>query len=88
MKTFIRPGRRLRGGICLYDDERLQFVLRASGLTVEQFACEIGLPDSELIYLIKTGKAPLGFEIAERIHRRYPQIDACWLLTGQVRRRE
>ena len=35
-----RPGRRLRSGICLYDDERLQFVLRASGLTVEQFARE------------------------------------------------
>ena len=40
MKTFIRPGRRLRSGICLYDDERLQFVLRASGPTVEQFARE------------------------------------------------
>ena len=68
------------------DEERLRFVLRASGFAVGEFAREIGLPDSELLYRIKAGKAPLESGIAERICRRYPQIDFFWLLTGEVRR--
>ena len=86
MNSFTHPARHSRAGDFRCDGERLRFVLRASGLTTGQFACEIGLPDSELLYRIKAGKAPLGIEIAERIHRRYPQVDAYWLLTGEVRR--
>lgn len=84
MNSFTHPCRSRTSDFCR-DEERLRFVLRASGLTTGQFAREIGLSDSELLYRIKAGKAPLGFEIAERIHRRYPQIDSCWLLTGEVR---
>ena len=88
MKSILLSERRHRSNDFRYDDERLRFVLRASGLTTGLFAREIGLPDSELIYRIKSGKAPLGAEIAGRIHRCYPQIDICWLLTGEVAKRE
>ena len=43
------------------------------GLRSGEFAREIGLPDSELLYRIKAGKAPLESGIAERICRRYPK---------------
>ena len=90
MNSFTRPIRRPRSNDFRYDDfryddERLLFVQRASGLPMVQFAREIGLPDSEILFQIKIGKAPLDSEIVGRIHNRYPQIDPCWLLTGKVR---
>ena len=81
METITR---RSRSNDFRYDDERLRFVIRASGLTTGLFARKIGLPDSELIYRIKAGKAPLGAEIVRRIHACYPMIDAGWLLTGKM----
>lgn len=44
----------------------------------------ISLPNSELLYLIKSGKAPLGPLLVRRIHACFPQIDAGWLLRGKV----
>ena len=85
MNSFTHPCRP-RTNDFRRDEERLRFVLRASGRAVGEFAREIGLPDSELLYRIKASKAPLESGIAERICRRYPQIDFCWLLTGEVRK--
>ncbi len=67
-----------------YEDERLRFVLRASDLNISAFAREIGLPDCEIIYKIKYGKAHLTEDIVRLIHARYPQIDGWWLLTGNI----
>lgn len=67
-----------------YDDERLRFVLGATGLPVATFARLIGLPDSEALYEIKHGKAPLDPGLAARIHACFPQFDRQWLLTGKT----
>lgn len=67
-----------------YDDERLRFVLGATGLPTGTFARMIGLPDSELLYQIKSGKAPLSPLLAARIHACFPQFDRQWLFTGKA----
>ncbi|WP_242493238.1 hypothetical protein [Alistipes senegalensis] len=58
---------------------------RASGLYTGSFARRIGLPDSEALYDVLTGLAPLSPELARRIHVCYPQIDLEWLMTGRIR---
>lgn len=68
-----------------FDHERLRFAIRASGLYTGSFARRIGLPDSETLYDVLTGLAPLSPELARRIHVCYPQIDLEWLMTGRIR---
>lgn len=67
-----------------YDDERLRFVLGATGLPVTTLARMIGLGNSEILFMIKHGKAPLSPWLAERIHAFFPQFDREWLITGKV----
>ena len=43
-----------------FDHERLRFAIRASGLYTGSFARRIGLPDSEALYDVLTGLAPLS----------------------------
>ena len=84
MNSFTHPCRP-RTNDFRRDEERLRFVLRASGLAVGEFAREIGLPDSEALYAVLTGQEPLSPELARRIHVCYPQIDLEWLMTGRIR---
>lgn len=65
------------------DAERLRFVICATRLPLHVFARAIGFPDGEALYRIIYCKAPLTFEIVQRIHAVVPQVDAGWLLTGQ-----
>lgn len=67
-----------------FDHERLRFAIRASGLYTGLFARRIGLSDSEPLYEVLTGQAPLTPTLARRIHACYPQIDLEWLMTGLV----
>ncbi len=67
-----------------FDHERLRFAIRASGLCTGLFARRIGLSDSEPLYDVLTGQAPLTAALARRIHACYPQIDLEWLTTGLV----
>ena len=39
-----------------FDHERLRFAIRASGLYTGSFARRIGLPDSEALYDVMTGR--------------------------------
>lgn len=67
-----------------FDHERLRFAIRASGLYTGLFARRIGLSDSEPLYDVLTGQAPLPPGAGPPHPRRYPQIDLEWLMTGIV----
>lgn len=66
------------------DAERLRFVIRATSLSSNAFARKIGLPDGEELYRIICNKAPITPALVARIRTYVPQIDAGWLLTGEV----
>ena len=76
--------RRPRSNDYRYDDERLRFVIRASGLYASLFARKIGLADPEILHEIQVGRQPLTPAIVRLIHACYPMIDAGWLLTGKM----
>ena len=71
-----------------YDSERLRFVIRASGFYTELFARQIGMPNAELLHRVLFDDMPLSPLLVERICARFPQIDARWLLTGSVAKKE
>lgn len=83
--TMKQHDHRRRSDNNRFDHERLRFAIRASGLYTGSFARRIGLPDSEALYDVLTGLAPLSPELARRIHACYPQIDLEWLMTGRIR---
>lgn len=62
--------------------ERLIQVIKWSGMTVNHFACEIGLNRAENLYHIKKGNYGISLELAKRITMRFPEIDLTWLLSG------
>lgn len=62
--------------------ERLVQVIEWSGMTVNHFACEIGLNRAENLYHIKKGNYGISLELANRIVARFPEIDLTWLLSG------
>ncbi len=64
------------------DWQRLEQVIRWTGLSTNAFAKGIGLKRSENLYQIKRGNNGISKELAELIARRYPTISAGWLLTG------
>lgn len=64
-----------------YDYERLNFVMRASGLNALSFAREIGCDFNRLME-VRHRLKPLDLDLVRRIHARYPQIDLEWLLCG------
>ncbi len=64
-----------------YDYERLDFVIRASGLDLLTFARETGC-DFDTLMEVRHRRRPFDIELIRRIHARYPQIELEWLLCG------
>lgn len=65
------------------DWQRLEQVIRWTGLSTNAFALGIGLKRSENLYQIKRGNHGISKELAELIVRKYPGINRAWLLTGE-----
>ncbi len=63
--------------------QRIEKVVRWTGLSVNAFAAEIGLPRAENLYQIKKGNHGISKDLAETIAIRYPGISRGWLLTGE-----
>ena len=63
--------------------ERLDAVIRRSGLTTTQFARTLGYARPEVLFRIKKGKNAISSNLAQRIVRQYPEIRRCWLLCGE-----
>jgi len=63
--------------------QRIERVVKWSGLSVNSFARVIGLSRSENLYQIKRGNNGVSRELASMIAARYPAISRAWLLTGE-----
>lgn len=65
------------------DWQRLEQVIKWTGLSTNAFAMGIGLKRSENLYQIKRGNNGISKELAESITRKYPTVSRAWLLTGE-----
>lgn len=63
--------------------QRLEQVVKWSGMSTNKFAATIGLKRSENLYQIKRGNFGISKELARLICLRYPMISRLWLLTGE-----
>lgn len=62
--------------------ERLDQVIKWTGLSVNAFAEGIGLKRSENLYQIRKGNNGISSNLAELITKKYPEISQPWLLSG------
>lgn len=65
------------------DWQRLEQVIKWTGLSTNAFASAIGLKRSENLYQIKRGNNRISKNLAELIAAKYPAVSPAWLLTDQ-----
>lgn len=63
--------------------QRLEQVVKWSGMSTNRFALSIGLKRSENLYQIKRGNFGISKELARLISQKHPMISRLWLLTGE-----
>ena len=63
--------------------QRIERVVKWTGLSVNSFAHAVGLSRGENLYQIKRGNNGISRELASMIAAKYPQISRAWLLTGE-----
>lgn len=63
--------------------QRIEMVVKMSGMSVNAFARCIGLARGENLYQIKKGNNGISRDLAKRITDYYPQISFSWLMTGE-----
>lgn len=68
---------------CMNSWDRLSFIIKQSGLSVNAFAVSIGLKRAENLYRIKRGKNSISRDLAEMITTKYCNFSRSWLLTGE-----
>lgn len=61
---------------------RINLILRAKNITAKQFAEEIGIQPSGMSHIM-SGRNNPSLEFVSKVIRRYPEIDANWLLMGK-----
>ena len=61
---------------------RINLILRAKNITARQFAEEIGIQPSGMSHIMGGRNNP-SLEFVTKVLRRYPEIDANWLLLGK-----
>ena len=61
---------------------RINLILRAKNITARQFAEEIGIQPSGMSHILGGRNNP-SLEFISKVLRRYPEIDANWLLLGK-----
>lgn len=61
---------------------RINLLLRAKNITAKQFAEEIGIQPSGMSHILGGRNNP-SLEFVSKVLRRYPEIDANWLLLGK-----
>lgn len=65
------------------DAQRIEALLKHSGLNAKRFSMQIGLPHPDGIYHIRHGRNRISTKMADRIISAFPEIDKGWLLTGE-----
>lgn len=61
---------------------RINLILRAKNITARQFAEEIGIQPSGMSHILGGRNNP-SLDFVLKVIRRYPEIDANWLLLGK-----
>lgn len=61
---------------------RINLILKAKNITAKQFAEEIGIQQSGLSHILGGRNNP-SLDFVTKVIRRYPEIDANWLLLGR-----
>ena len=61
---------------------RINLILRAKNITARQFAEEIGIQPSGMSHIM-SGRNNPSLDFVTKVIRRYPEIDANWLLLGR-----
>ncbi len=62
--------------------DRINLVLKAKNISARQFAEEIGIQPSGMSHIM-SGRNKPSLEFVAKVIRRYPEIDANWLLMGR-----
>lgn len=62
--------------------DRINLILRAKNITAKQFAEEIGIQPSGMSHILGGRNNP-SLDFVNKVIRRYPEIDANWLLLGK-----
>lgn len=62
--------------------ERLDAVIKWTGMSTHAFASHLGLKRSENLYRIKSKKNGISRKLVELIVRVYPEINDIWLMVG------
>lgn len=68
--------------ICKKMINRINLILQAKNITAKQFAEEIGIQPSGMSHIL-SGRNNPSLEFVNKVIRRYPEIDANWLLLGK-----
>ena len=61
---------------------RINLILRAKNITARQFAEEIGIQPSGMSHIM-SGRNNPSLEFVSKVLRRYPELDANWLILGK-----
>ena len=61
---------------------RINLILRAKNISARQFAEEIGIQPSGMSHIM-SGRNNPSLDFVTKVIRRYPEIDANWLLMGR-----
>lgn len=61
---------------------RINLLLKAKNITARQFAEEIGIQPSGMSHIM-SGRNNPSLDFVSKVIRRYPEIDANWLLLGK-----
>lgn len=61
---------------------RINLLLRAKNISARQFAEEIGIQPSGMSHIL-SGRNNPSLDFVTKVIRRYPEIDANWLLLGR-----
>ena len=61
---------------------RINLILKAKNITAKQFAEEIGIQPSGMSHIMGGRNNP-SLEFVSKVLRRYPELDANWLLLGR-----
>lgn len=63
--------------------QRLEKIIKWTGLSINSFALSIGLKRSENLYQIKKGNNGISRDLVELITIKYPSISKGWLMIGE-----
>lgn len=65
------------------DSERIENIIKYTGLTSNAFALKIGYDRAQTIYNVLNENRPISAKLATNICNSYPEISKAWLLTGE-----